>query len=304
MNQIPDKIRRRVRALDSLPSIPTVIQPLLSIMQLPADQIDISKIEELISRDKSIALQCLRMANSPLFARRPVENIGSAIMVLGLKRMQSILVSCSLNQFVPAEKCVLDPITYWRHSLGCALVARKLAQLIRYGEPEKAYVAGLLHDLGMLVSSLVCPEEFRACLHVAQNTRIPLHVAELHGMGFTHAHIGGLLAQQWNLPKDLEDAIRLHHFENGAGNIPELACLIHLSDLLCRVRGLGYGYYDVMRLDLSCDAAWGPLVKHYPAISEMDLMRFTLDLEGAMDEIAAMVDTVFKPHTRAAANHL
>ncbi len=72
-----------------------------------------------------------------------------------------------------------------------------------------------------------------------------------------------------------------------------MACLVHLSDLLCRVRYLGYGYEEIMGVDLGGDVAWQTLISAYPALKNMDLVRFTLDIEGAMDQIVATVDSVF-----------
>jgi len=77
--------------------------------------------------------------------------------------------------------------------------------------------------------------------------------------------------------------------------------LVHLSDLLCRLRDLGYGYYEAIGVDLSGDDAWSTLVEHYPALTKMDLARLTMDIDGAMDEITAVVDAVFKPQDAAAA---
>jgi HD-like signal output (HDOD) protein len=164
MNEQLEKLLPRIKALDTLPAIPMIIQPLLSMLQLPPDQMDLEKVAQLVSYDKSIAVQCLRMANSPLFGRRQVETVRSALIVLGMKRVQSILLCCSLNQVVPADKWAFDAQIFWRHSLGCALVTRKMAQMIGYPDPEKAYLAGLLHDLGVLVTSLVCTEEYRKCM--------------------------------------------------------------------------------------------------------------------------------------------
>jgi len=72
-----------------------------------------------------------------------------------------------------------------------------------------------------------------------------------------------------------------------------LACLVHLSDLLCRMRYLGYGYEEIMGVDLGGDVAWQTLISTYPALNNMDMVRFTLDIEGAMDQIVATVDSVF-----------
>ncbi|MBZ5653750.1 MAG: HDOD domain-containing protein [Acidobacteriia bacterium] len=288
-----EKFRPRINALDSIPTIPVIIQPLLTMLQLPPEQVDLEKVAELVSYDKTIAVQCLRMANSPLFGRRQVETVRNAVMILGMKRVQSILLCCSLNQVVPADKWAFDPLTFWRHSLGCALVTRKMAQMIGYPDAEKAYLAGLLHDLGILVNSLVCTEEYRKCVEDAAARRISIDRAEQEWLGFTHCQSGKVLAERWNLSTDLIEVIEFHHDVELTKNARPLVAMVHLSDLLCRVRELGYGYYEVMGLDLAGDVAWSSLVQHYPTLASVDLARFTLDIEGAIDEIAELVDSVF-----------
>src|SRR5271170_5547570 len=138
-----EEVRLKIRNLDSIPTIPAVVQPLLQMLQQAPENVDLKRVKELISYDKTIAAQCLRMANSPLFGRRAVETVADAVVALGIKRVQSIVLSCSLNQMVAADQWALDGHIFWRHSLGCALVARKMAQMISYSDPEKAYLAGL-----------------------------------------------------------------------------------------------------------------------------------------------------------------
>src|ERR1700689_4853889 len=120
-----EQIQRKIEGLESMPAVPAIILPLTAMLQLPPDQVDIEKVVELVSYDGTIAAQCLRMANSPLFSRRNAETVRNAILALGLKRIESILLGCCLNRIVPADKWVFDPVTFWRHSLGCALVSRK-----------------------------------------------------------------------------------------------------------------------------------------------------------------------------------
>ena len=288
-----EKLRPRINALDAIPTIPVIIQPLISMLQLPADRVDLDKVAELISYDKTIAAQCLRMANSPLFGRREVETVRKAVVVLGIRRVQSILLCCSLNQVMPLEKWAFDALAFWRHSLGCALVTRKMAEMIGYPDPEKAYMAGLLHDLGILVNSLVCTDQYRKCVEDAAARRISFDRAEQEHLGFTHCQSGRILAERWSLSADLTDVIEFHHDVACAQCSPALVAMVHLSDLLCRVRELGYGYYEAMGLDLTGDVAWGCLFQHYPTLSNLDLARFTFDIEGAIDEITQLVDSVF-----------
>jgi putative nucleotidyltransferase with HDIG domain len=274
--------------------------PLLDMLRLPSDKIRLEKVVELISYDGSIAGQCLRLANSPLFGRRQTETVRSAVMALGLERVRSMLFSLCMNEVIPRDKWVIAPNAFWRHSLGCALITQRMAQKIEYPDPEKAYLAGLLHDLGFLVNSVLYTEGFRECLRRAAEQHLPLHVIEEQVLGFSHCDTGPMLCQHWGLSKELVDAARCHHDVSLLSTAGPLACLVHLSDLLCRVCYLGYGYDEIMGVDLGGDAAWEILVATYPALKNMDLVRFTLDIDGAMDQIVATVDSVFGAKSIAA----
>jgi HD-like signal output (HDOD) protein len=293
MNSQPlERIRPKIEALNAIPSIPAIILPLTSLLQAPPDQVDIDKVVELVSYDGSIAAQCLRLANSPLFGRKNTETVRSAVMALGLKRVEAILLGCCLNRVVPADKWSFDAVTFWRHCLGCALVSRKLAKLIGYDDPEKSYLAGLIHDLGILITNIACADEFRACIQDARERHVSLYENEQQHLGFTHCDSGKILAQRWKFPADLVQVIEFHHNEAELASRPLLS-LVHLSDLLCRVRNLGYGYYEAMGVHFAGSPAWESLAKTYPALAKADLARLTMDLDGAMDEIATVVDTVF-----------
>ena len=101
------------------------------------------KIVELVSYDKSIAAQCLRIANSALFMRNAPATTGARAAVAkawGMWRVRDLLFSNSLSQVIPAKRWVVDPAIFWRHSLGVApRLPHKLAEMIEYPDPEKAY---------------------------------------------------------------------------------------------------------------------------------------------------------------------
>jgi hypothetical protein len=71
-----------------------------------------------------------------------------------------------------------------------------------------------------------------------------------------------------------------------------LAALVHLSDLLCRMRGLGYGYYERQKVDLIADPAWAILAREHRELDAVDLVRFTFELDEAVEEIHTTVATI------------
>jgi HD-like signal output (HDOD) protein len=292
--KLQSQLEAQIQKLDSISTAPAILMPLLEMLRLPSEKIRIEKVVELVSYDGAIAAQCLRLANSPLFGRRQTETVRSAVMALGLERVRSILFGLCVNRVIPQDKWVIEPDAFWRHSLGCALVTQRMAKRIEYPEPEKAYLAGLLHDLGFLVNSVLYTDGFRECLRSAAEQHAPLHVVEEQVLGFTHCESGQMLCEHWGLSKELADTAGCHHTTSLLPAAGPLACLVHLSDLLCRVRYLGYGYDEIMGVELGGDAAWQILVTSYPRLEDMDLVRFTLDIDGAMDQIVATVDSVFE----------
>lgn len=294
------QLQAQIKQLDSISAAPQILVPVLEMLRLPPEKIRVEKVVELVSCDGAIAAQCLRLANSPLFGMRPIETVRSAVMALGLERARSILFGLCLNRVIPKDKWVISSEAFWRHSLGCALVAQRMAKKLGYPEPEKAYLAGLLHDLGFLVNSILYAEDFRECLRRAVEQHVPLHVTEDQVLGFTHGETGQLLSEHWGLSKEFVDAARCHHDVSLLPAAGPLACLVHLGDLLCRVRYLGYGYDEILGVDLGADVAWQTLVATYRALESFDLVRFTLDIDGAMGQIAATVDSVFGVNSLAA----
>jgi len=295
-----EEIRPKIKALETMPTIPTIVQPLISMLRMAPEEVNVDKVVELVSYDSTIAAQCLRMANSPLFGRHSTETVRSAILALGLKRIEAIVLGCCLNRLVPDDGWALDALTFWRHSLGCALVSSRMAKLIGYPDPEKAYLAGLLHDLGILVNTVACTGEYRRCVQKARDAHVALHRTEKECLGVTHCQSGKILAEQWKFSADLVAVIEYHHQTEPAPIAAPLVSLVSLSDLLCRVRDLGYGYYEAMGVDLVGESAWATLAEHHPALANMDIARLTMDIDGAMEEITAVVDAVFKPQAAGA----
>jgi HD-like signal output (HDOD) protein len=289
------QLRAQIAKLESISTAPAILQPLLAIMRLPVDAIRTENVVELVSRDGAIAAQCLRMANSPLFGRSAVETVRSAVMTLGMDRVRSILFGLCLNRTIPADKWVMDPNAFWRHSLGCALITQTMASKIGFPEPEKAYLAGLLHDIGFLVISVLEHTKFRECLRQSISDRCALDVSEQQILTYTHADAGSMLCDHWVFSQELVAATAYHHRLDRLENAGPLACLVHLGDLLCRVRNLGYGYDEILAVSLPQQTAWAHLAAHYPTLADIDLFRFTHDIDTSMDQIAALVDSVFVP---------
>ena len=231
-------VRSQLAALDAMPCAPAILLPVLRHLSEPSEKINVPRIIELVAHDKSLAAQTLRMANSPLFGlSSPVDSVRAAVMTLGLERMRTIATTCCVLRLIPSGGARLDPRVFWEHSLGCALVARKLARRVGYADPEKAYLAGLLHDIGFVVNMMFFPEQFRKMMQRATREMVALEEMEETVFGFDHGSVGELLAARWLLGDDLQEVIRHHHQCHGRSSIvlswawsPSLTCCAGRAD--------------------------------------------------------------------------
>jgi putative nucleotidyltransferase with HDIG domain len=295
-------IHERVQQFKTMPAIPAVFLPLLKMLGSSTEEVRMDEVVRLVSYDNTIAAQCLRVASSPLFGLpQAPHSIKAAVMSLGLRRVQTILLTCCLGKAFPTEKRGLDPVVFWRHSLGCALICRRFSEKLAARDSEKAYIAGLLHDIGFMVNCQVFPGEFAQATERACQEEISLHEAELATMGFTHCETGRALAEKWKLADDVTEVIACHHAVEQSKLAQPLVALVHLGDLLCRMRGLGYGYYERGKVDLITDPAWAILRQEYPQLERVDLVRFTFELDEAVEEIHVLVSMVFGSAARSAA---
>jgi HD-like signal output (HDOD) protein len=293
-HELPEAARQKISNVKAIPAMPMILMPLLELLQKPTDQVPIDEVVRLVSYDKTIAAQCLRIAGSPLFGlSRAPETIRSAVISMGITRLKDVVLTFSLGQILPAEKFIIDPGVFWRHSLGCALVCRKFCELTGALSPEKAYLAGLLHDLGIIVNCMVFPEESARAIERGQADQIPLHEAERAVMGFSHCETGRVLGEAWRLPDEMREVIACHHDLDMSKQAAPLVAVVYLSDMLCRMRDMGYGYYESRRVDFMDNPAWAILAESDAKIGKIDLERFTFEMDEAAADVAVLVDNVF-----------
>lgn len=286
---------QRLDGLRRIPTIPAVLAPLLRYLQQPVEQLDVQKVTDLLAQDKSLAAQCLQMANSPLFGRwQKVESLRGAVVSLGFHHLSDIAMSCSVLNMLPGDKTSLDPVVFWEHSLGCALVCRHLARQINLADPGKAYLAGLLHDLGIIVNLWLLPEEFRTAYEIARTEGIPLHEAEEKSLGFTHCDSGRLLAESWGLAPDLIEVVTFHHVPEKSPQSAGLAALVHIADLLCRMSGLNYGYVETRQVNLFEDAGFALLAQSSNSVRAFDWARLTFELDSYLEEVHSLVRAIYR----------
>lgn len=199
-----------------LQDIPTFSQSVVRILELTAD-IDSSSKELVrqITHDPILTAKVLKLVNSAYFGlSRKVESIQHSVVYVGINTIKSLAISVAAMGSLPQDnEAGLDMNNFWLHSLVTAVVAKLLAQQVGVSRTDVSgfFIGGLLHDIGQIIFSQSQPEAYAGVLEEAREMQRPLHELEKQEFGLDHATLGAILADKWQLPTAMVEAIRYHH---------------------------------------------------------------------------------------------
>jgi putative nucleotidyltransferase with HDIG domain len=236
------RIKKITQSIIGLPTLPTVITQMIGLIDNP--KTSASDVARLISTDQALTAKILKLANSSFYGfPREISTVSHSVVVLGFETVKSLGLSVSvLERFAAGGTGTsFDRQKFWEHSIACGVAARLLAAKLRYRVQGEAFAAGILHDIGKLILSQYFTEEFEEILRLTRDEDIYIGKAEEMVLGVTHTEIGLWLAEKWNLPDQLVDAIAHHHAPGRLERGAELPSLIHLADFLCRREKIGDG---------------------------------------------------------------
>jgi len=220
-----------IEAVDRLKPTPSNVTQILREVDKPG--VNIEQIAEMIGLDQVLAALVLQVSNSAsLGYARTCSTLREAIMHIGLLRLKSILLTSSAISMmkIGLGGYRFGPGELWQHSLSVGLVAEWLAGQLNYPEPEQAYVAGLLHDIGKLLMDQAISCNYPTIINYVSKYKKPLWLVEEKVIGIDHARIGGLIAEHWNFPVILVDAIRFHHVPSFARINQRLPAIVNLAN--------------------------------------------------------------------------
>jgi putative nucleotidyltransferase with HDIG domain len=160
--------------------------------------------------------------------------LNDAVALLGFNEVKLMVMGVSV--FEPFHSSIKDPkerYRFWEHSMLCSITSENIGDQIKC-EAKDLNVAGLLHDIGKVVLDRYFNEEWCKYLEKqAEDSRSNIEVEE-ECLGVTHAKIGYLVAERWNLPPNLVECIKMHHNPNPLSPFYKQTCIVSLANVLCK----------------------------------------------------------------------
>ncbi|MDY6952730.1 MAG: HDOD domain-containing protein, partial [Thermodesulfobacteriota bacterium] len=220
-------------AIDRVRPIPQIALKMIRMMR--DDKQGLQEISKELRQDQVISARVIRLSNSAYFGlKKKIDSLDQALVLIGGKNLLQLVLIASLHDFftINEKGYSLCKGGLFSHALGTAMASEMLAGFTEKTASDVAYTAGLLHDIGKVVLDQYIASAFPLFYRRTHQEGIELTEIERELIGFSHTEVGNRLAQNWDLPKNLEEAITYHHEPEKATVNVELTHLVYVADLI------------------------------------------------------------------------
>lgn len=231
-----DSLVAQIEEISSLPQVA------LRVMEVANDaESSASDLKQAMENDMSLCARVLRCVNSSAYALRTrVTNLQQAIAYLGTKQIRNLAMTASVSELFSKNEKIgpYSRAALWRHNVAVGICSRMICMRRRIDAFEDAFLAGLLHDIGIVLEDQHVHAQFADVIHALTESR-SLTAIEREHLGFDHATIGGKLAEKWGFPETVSAAIRWHHMAVGyRGEAIDVVRCVEVANLLCTAKGI------------------------------------------------------------------
>ncbi len=222
-----------------LPAFPAVALELMDLLDRP--ECSVHDVTAILRREPTLAAEVLKVSNSALYFRHKEEilDLDTALVVIGLAEARRVALNAAIRGMIGSALGVPELRLCWSHCIAVALISETLSA--RFGQHGgRAYVAGLLHDLGMLAILSLYPAEYREMLLLLKRDGTDWRAAERDTFGRDHEQVGAALAKQMGLPTALWPILS-HHHDCPDCSQPTMMSLVAMSDRIAALLGYQVG---------------------------------------------------------------
>jgi HD-like signal output (HDOD) protein len=252
-------VNNAIREISHIATLPEITVKIVELVESPKSTAqDLNKV---ISTDPALCSRILKVVNSSFYGLPgQIASINRAIVMLGLNAVKNIAIAASLAKLFKGGELTANFAAkdLWTHSNITAAAAKMIANSLKLGLADEAFLAGLMHDIGIMVEMQVDRSKLIETLNAvgADAAGVPCHdflAAEQQIFGATHQDFGSALCEKWKFPKSLVVVTGYHHrpmelsFETRT-----LSAIVYLADRIAAEVGTGFRQ-DLM--DLNPDPA-------------------------------------------------
>jgi HD-like signal output (HDOD) protein len=200
--------------LCNLPPLNAIASQLLVLTADP--DIDLGQLTNVIGADPALSADVLFLANSSLFGfPARMHSLRHAMALLGLDRVKALAMTVAMRGFVGKPNPLIHKC--WQHSVACALVCDEISTIFDMSS-DRAYTAGIMHDVGRLGLLKSYPKEMTPVLTGLHLNAQAVLRAEWEALNVDHARAGSWLVSNWVFPKDFLEVCEHHHSAPGAAD--------------------------------------------------------------------------------------
>ncbi len=271
------KLEDLLNSIENLPSIPETLIEILKVLDDPnSGAIDLAEVVRL---DAPLMAKVLRLANSPYYSNKGgLSDINRCVAVLGYRTVRQvaicITVASTVINAVSHSNGQLDYREIWKHSVVTGAIAKHLATMVGYPDPEEIFTGGLLHDMGKFVLELHSPLEYGLVIEKRAQSGDLLMEEEIKFFGHSHASLGQAFGESWRFPELLVSCFGNHHNEmvgSPTSKVDHAVALVSLADYLANTM-------EPTRCDLGFDPKLvNPVQLHTNADIEVRFVEENLD---------------------------
>lgn len=235
-------IQEMVKKVSTIATLPEVTARIVATVEDPKSSA--AQLHKIVSHDPALVTRILKVVNSAFYGLPgQIASIERAIVLLGLNAVKNIAVAASLGQlFRGVQLC--DGFTakdLWTHCIAVGVAARELARQMRVPLADEAFLAGMIHDVGLLVTLQVCPDKLRTVCEKAKAQGASFCDIERDVMGMDHQQLGSALCEQWKFPRSCQLVAGYHHRPTALAEANRLlVTLVYVADTLCCAGNHGF----------------------------------------------------------------
>jgi HD-like signal output (HDOD) protein len=231
-----------VKQVSTIATLPEVTAKIVATVEDPRSTA--AQLHKIVSHDPALVTRILKVVNSAFYGLPgQIASIERAIVLLGLNAVKNIAVAASLGQLFRGVK-LCDGFTardLWTHCITVGVAARELAKAHKLPLADEAFLAGLIHDVGILISLQLYPEKLAEICQRVRDTGARFVDVEQELLKMDHQQLGAALAAQWKFPRACQLAAGQHHslpIKNH--DVQQLLTLVHIADTLACQANLGF----------------------------------------------------------------